>query len=129
MRLSGFRPSPIAIAGLIALLWTVSSRALRDFIWADLREGMLDLRALPQNSRRLARAGLVVLGIIIVALLFNDFWRANSPLVALTGAQIFRGQLLPIGLLPMTLFLLVVAWSFILTGRSTATGRFACSSC
>ena len=116
MRIAGLRPSPIAIAGLIALLWTISSRALRDFIWADLREGMLDLRALPQNSRRLARAGLVVLGIIIVALLFNDFWRANSQLVALTGGRIFRGQLLPIGLLPMTLFLLVVAWSFILTG-------------
>ncbi len=116
MRLSGFRPSPLALAGLVALLWTVSSRALREFIWADLREGMLDLRALPQNSRRLARAGLVVLGLIIVALLFNDFWRANSPLVALTGAHIFRGQLLPLGLLPLTLFLLVIAWSFILTG-------------
>ena len=116
MRLSGFRPSPIAIAGLIGLLWAVSSRALRDFIWADLREGMLDLRALPQNSRRLARAGLVVLGIVIVALLFNDFWRANSPLIALTGGRIFRGQLVPLGLLPMTLFLLVIAWSFLLTG-------------
>lgn len=116
MRLSGFRPSPIAIAGLIALLWTVSSRALRDFIWADLREGMLDLRALPRNSRLLARAGLVVLGIVIVAILFNDFWRANSPLIALTGGRIFRGQLVPVGLLPMSLFLLVVAWSFLLAG-------------
>ena len=116
MRLSGFRPSPIAIAGLIGLLWAVSSRALRDFIWADLREGMLDLRALPQNSRRLARAGLIVLGVVIAALLFNDLWRANSPLIALTGGRIFRGQLVPIALLPMTLFLLVVAWSFLLTG-------------
>ena len=116
MRLSGFRPSPIAIAGLIGLLWAVSSRALRDFIWADLREGMLDLRALPQNSRRLARAGLVVLAIVIVALLFNDFWRASSPLIAMTGRHIFRGQLVPLGLLPMTLFLLVIAWSFLLTG-------------
>ncbi|HSH39679.1 MAG TPA: hypothetical protein VK993_12960 [Chthoniobacterales bacterium] len=116
MRLSGFRPSPIAIAGLIGLLWTVSSRALRDFIWADLCEGMLDLRTLPRNSRRLARAGLVVLGVVIAALLFNDFWRANSPLIALTGSRIFRGQLVPIGLLPMTLFLLVVAWSFVLAG-------------
>lgn len=116
MKLGGFRPSPIVIAGLIGLLWTVSSRALRDFIWADLREGMLDLRALPRNSRRLARAGLVVLGIIIAALLFNDFWRLNSPLIALTGGRIFRGQLVPVGLLPMTLFLLAVAWSFVLTG-------------
>ena len=115
MRLSG-KPSPLAIAALIGLLWTASSRAMRDFIWADLREGMLDLRGLPPNSRRLARAGLVVLGTIIVALLFNDFWRANSSLVALTGSRIFRGQLLPLGLLPMTLFLLVIAWSFVLTG-------------
>ena len=116
MRFSGFKPSPLALAALIGLFWTVSSRALRDFIWADLREGMLDLRSLPQNSRRLARAGLVVLGIVIAALLLNDFWRANSPLIALTGARIFRGQLLPVGLLPMTLFLLVVAWSFLLAG-------------
>ncbi len=116
MRLSGFKPSPLALAGLIGLLWTVSSRAVRDFIWADLREGMLDLRGLPPNSRRLARAGLVVLGVVVVALLFNDFWRANSPLIALTGTRIFRGEVLPVGLLPMTLFLLVIAWSFLLTG-------------
>lgn len=116
MNLSGLRPSPLALAALIGLLWTISSRALRDFIWADLREGMLDLRALPRNSRRLARAGLVVLGMVIVALLFNDFWRVNSPLIALTGGGVFRGQLVPIGLLPMTLFLLVIAWSFVLTG-------------
>src|SRR3712207_1378964 len=70
----------------------------------------------PYTTLFRSRAGLVVLGIVIVALLFNDFWRANSPLVALTGARIFRGQLLPVGLLPMTLFLLVIAWSFVLTG-------------
>lgn len=116
MKLSGLRPSPIAIAGLIGLLWTVSSRALRDFIWADLREGMLDLRGLPPNPRRLARAGFAVLGLIIVTLLLGDFWRAHSPLVALTGHHVFRGQLLPLGLLPFTLFLLVIAWSFLLTG-------------
>ena len=38
MKLGGLKPSPIAIAGMIGLLWTISQRAVRDFIWADLRE-------------------------------------------------------------------------------------------
>lgn len=116
MKWGGIKPSPIAIAGLVGLVWTASSSAVRDFIWADVREGMLDLRALPPNSRRLARGALLLLGVIIVALLLNDVWRANSPLIALTGGRVFRGQLLPVGLLPMTLFLLVVSWSFVLVG-------------
>lgn len=115
MRLGGLKPSTAAIAGLLGLLLTISQRAVRDFIWADLREGLIDLRTLPQHPRRLARAGFILFGMVIAALLLSDFWRANSKLLDLTGGHIFRGQLLPVGLLPVTLFLLVVAWSFILT--------------
>ncbi|MDQ6623599.1 MAG: hypothetical protein M3Y86_08965 [Verrucomicrobiota bacterium] len=116
MNLSGLMPSPITIAGIVGLLWIISSRSVRQFLWADLRGQMLDLRALPRNSRWLARAGLVLLGLLVVTLIFGDVWRQASPLVALTGARTFRGELLPTGLLPLTLFLLVCAWSFVLTG-------------
>ncbi|MBP6785268.1 MAG: hypothetical protein KA152_15840 [Verrucomicrobiales bacterium] len=116
MKLGGLKPSPIAIAGMIGLLWTISQRAVRDFIWADLRDGLIDLRTLPEHPRRLARAGFILFGMIIAALLLSDFWRGNSKLLDLTGVHIFRGQLLPVVLLPATLFLLVVGWSFILTG-------------
>lgn len=109
-------PSPLAIAGLLGLLWSVSSGAVRDFVWADLRDGLLDLRPMPRNARLLARAGLVLFALVIIAMLFGDFWRSHASLIPLPEMRGVRPQLLPALLLPVTLFLLVVAWSFVLTG-------------
>ena len=109
-------PSPLALAGVVGLLWTVSSAAVRDFVWADLRKGLLDLRPMPRNARLLARAGLVLFGAMIITMLVADFWRSQVPLIPLTEMRGARAQLLPTVLLPLTLFLLVVAWTFVLTG-------------
>jgi hypothetical protein len=109
-------PSPLALAGVVALLWTVSSCAVRDFVWADLRTGLLDLRAMPRNARLLARAGIVLFAAVMITMLIADFWRSQVPLIALSDMRGARAQLLPTVLLPITLFLLVVAWSFVLTG-------------
>lgn len=106
--------SPIVAA--IALLWAVSFGAVRQFVWADLRAGLIDLRGLPWTTRVLIWLGFASLLAMAAGLLFNDLWRSESPLLARTSGTPGRGALLPVALVPATLFLLAMAWSFALTG-------------
>lgn len=110
------RPTRGTLVALLGFLWAVSFGAVRDFVWADLREGLIDLRGLSRPTRALAWIGFVLLGLMLIAVLFNDFWRATSPLLTLTEPLPGRGRMLPIALLPATLFLLAVAWAFLLAG-------------
>src|SRR5215217_691528 len=107
------RPTSLTIAGLVGLIWAISGGALRNFVWSDLREGMMSLRGLPTSTKLFTRLGFILLGAMVVALLFSDVWRDASPLVAMTMTSSLRGQLVPAGLLPFALFLLVTAWSFV----------------
>lgn len=110
------RPTRGTLIALLGFLWAVSFGAVRDFVWADLREGLIDLRGLSRPVRALAWIGFGLLALMLVAVLFNDFWRATSPLLTLTEPLPGRGRMLPIALLPATLFLLSVSWAFLLTG-------------
>lgn len=110
------RPTRGTLIALLGFLWAVSFGAVRDFVWADLREGLIDLRGLSRPVRALAWIGFGLLALMLVAVLFNDFWRATSPLLTLTEPRPGRGRMLPIALLPATLFLLSVSWAFLLTG-------------
>lgn len=117
--LQRFRPSRTTIAALVGLLWALSFGAVRDFVWADLREGMMSTRGLPRTLRALVWAGFGLLGVMVGALMFNDLWRALSPLIALehiSSSTVGRGALLPLALLPATLFLIALSWSFMLAG-------------
>lgn len=114
--LTRLRPTRTTLFAIIGFLWAVSFGALRDFVWADLRGGLIDLRGMSRPARVLTLTGFGLLALVLASLLFNDFWRAASPLLPLTTVVPGRGQMLPIALLPATLFLLSVAWAFLLTG-------------
>ena len=53
---------------------------------------------------------------MVLALLFNDVWRASFSLIAQVNGTPGRGALLPMALLPASLFVLSIAWAFLLTG-------------
>ena len=121
------RPTRGTLIALLGFLWAISFGAVRDFVWADLREGMIDLRGLGRPVRAIAWIGFSLLALMLLALLFNDFWRASSPLLTLTEPLPGRGRMLPVALLPATLFLLSVSWAFLLAGalRSHIAVRLA----
>jgi hypothetical protein len=114
--LGRLRPTRSALAAVIGFLWAISFGALRDFVWADLRAGLITLQGLRRPTRVLVWIGFLLVALMLAALLFNDFWRATSPLLPLTQPLPGRGQMLPLALLPATLFLLTVAWAYLLAG-------------
>jgi hypothetical protein len=113
------QPNRHTLAALIGLLWSISIGALRDFVWKDLSEGMMSLRGLSRATRSLIWLGFGLLVAMVGALLFNDYFRAQSDLIPLPNSSIYaagRGILLPVGLLPVTFFMITIAWSFALAG-------------
>ncbi|MBL8826972.1 MAG: hypothetical protein JNM18_08275 [Planctomycetaceae bacterium] len=103
------------LAAALALLRDLGSGVIRHFVWGELREGGLDLRGLDRNVRALSWFGLSVLVATIAALIFADSLRSAFDLI-LIAADPVRGQLAPTLLFPLTLFLLIVAWTFALAG-------------
>jgi hypothetical protein len=104
----------------------VAFDALHDFVWADLREGVLDLRGLGSPLRALVWLGFGLLLLVIIAILQGDLWRQTFPLVALTQGIPGRGSLVPTAVVPVTYFLLSLAWAYVLAGalRSRRLIRF-----
>lgn len=126
------RPTRATLLAVVGVAWALSFGAVRNFVWADLREGMIDLRGLARSTRALVWLGFGILALMLLAVLFNDAWRAASPLVPLNSslATVGRGSMLPVALVPATLFLVALAWSFILCGalharRSIRLGALA----
>jgi len=99
------------IAGLVAILWGVSSGAWRQLVWQDVREGMTDLSPFDRVTRAVLRGGFVLLFVVVGLLLASGVTRSLGTLVPLgtTG-------LIPLPLIPLTLLLLTFTWAFILTG-------------
>jgi hypothetical protein len=110
------RPTRQTGQALLGLLWALSLGAVHDFVWADLRDGLINTRGLSQATRTLVWLGFGLFAVVLGLLLANDLLRASSPLVPLLTTLAGRGQMLPVALLPITLFLLAMAWSFALTG-------------
>ncbi|MCC7353799.1 MAG: hypothetical protein IT330_08580 [Anaerolineae bacterium] len=110
------RPTRTTLATLVGLLWALSFGAARDFVWADLRTGMVDLRGLPRVTRVLVWLGFLLRFAMVGALIFNDLWRAEFELLPLYAGTPGRGELIPLALVPATLFLLTMAWTFALAG-------------
>lgn len=110
------RPTRQAGQALLGLLWAISLGAVRDFVWADLREGLISTRGLSHSTRTLVWLGFGLFTAMLGLLLGNDLLRANFPLVPVLTTLAGRGQMLPVALLPLTLFLLAMAWSFALAG-------------
>jgi hypothetical protein len=116
MSLRLLRPSRISWAALIGLLWAVTIGALRDFVWADLRKGLIRLGGLTRVVRILIRFGFGVLFVMLFVLVFNDFWRQQFDLRSGNLDTPGRGNLIPVILLPVSLFLMAIAWSYALAG-------------
>ena len=77
---------------------------------------MISLRGLPDPVRALARLAFGLLAAVVVALLVNNLVRGASSLLTVTNVQPGRGGLVPEPVLPITLFLLSVAFAFMLAG-------------
>src|SRR5690242_12403834 len=103
VNLNRLRPTRLTLVALLGLLWAVTFGAVRDFVWADIRAGLIDLRGLTRSTRALVWFGFILLALMVAALLFNDVWRATSPLIAEVNGVPGRGALLPSALLPVTL--------------------------
>ena len=105
-----------ALLGRLRPITVATVRVLRDFVWADLRAGLVDIRGLSLATQGLVLFGFALLFLMIWALVNNDAWRAQSALLPLANAVPRRGTLLPVVLTPATLFVLSVGWGFALTG-------------
>jgi hypothetical protein len=92
------------------------SDGLRKLVLADLQEGVVRVGDLPRLTRTLIWLGFVLLFAMVGMLFFNEFLRAAFPLLPITGGTTGRGELVPLALFPLTLFVLSVAWGFMLTG-------------
>ena len=92
---------------------------MRELFWRELRENAVSLRGLSRDTRVLGAIGFGLLGLMVLVMLFNGFWRA-FPLLDSPPGQPGRGSLQPTALVPATLFLLAVASSFVLCGAMRA---------
>jgi hypothetical protein len=107
--------------GRVTAVWqqvtALSQEIWHDFIWADMRRGLVRLDGLSRATQALVVFGFVLLGLMILALLFSSLLRTSQPLIPLASAWTgARGEMLPQALIPLTLFLVALSWSFLLAG-------------
>jgi hypothetical protein len=93
-----------------------TSEGMKKLFWADLREGVVRTAGLPRLTRNLTWLGFALLFAGVGMLFFNEPLRAAFPLLPMTGGTTGRGELVPYVLIPLTIFVLSVAWGFMLTG-------------
>jgi len=92
-------------------LWETT---LRD----PVRDGHLRLDGLTGLQRQLAKVGIVATGLLLVSVLFSDVWRRGDLLhlyFELTPTFV------PVGLMPVTLVTMTIAWSLLLWGALSAS--------
>ncbi len=116
MILQRVRPTRATWTALVGLLWDISFGGIREFVWADLRSGLIDLRGLSRMTRLVVLVGFGLVLFMVGVLLYNDVWRNTFDLIPQTNGTPGRGSLIPAGLVPTTMFLISTAWSFCLTG-------------
>lgn len=106
-----------------SLLWHATIGALRDFVWADLEDGVLRLNGLSRPVQWIIGTGFVVILYLLGAIIFNDRMRQASELISLsyTQATLGRGGLVPETAVPLTLFTITFGWSFLLAGSIRIT--------
>ena len=95
---------------------TTFSDGMRKLVIEDLRPGVVHIGDLPRLTRTLAWLGFVLLFAGVGLLFFNEPLRAAFPLLPMIGGTTGRGELVPYVLIPLTIFVFSVAWSFMLTG-------------
>jgi hypothetical protein len=82
----------------------------------DLRPGVVHVGDLPGPARALAWLGFILVFTGTGMLFFNEPLREAFPLLPMVGGTTGRGELVPFVLIPVTIFILSVAWGFMLAG-------------
>jgi hypothetical protein len=107
--------SPKLLTNIGGSLRALLGGVVKHFVWHELHEGMIGFRGLERNARVVAWFGVLMLLATVAAIVCGDSWRATADLILLSVSET-RGQLAPAMLFPVTLFLLVVAWTLALAG-------------
>lgn len=112
-----FLPTSRALRGLGQTIWVLTKGGWRALVWGDVADGMVNLRGATASLRTLVRAALLLVLLLLLSLLFNDFWRAISPLVPVSFlSDMPAPAMAPRLLIPLTLGLMALAWAYMLTG-------------
>ena len=123
------RPTRVTVTATVGLIFALGFGAVRELIWDELRGGMLNLRGLRRPLQVLVVFGFALLLTMLVAMVFNDFFRGRYDLLALPGGTTGRGSLIPSPLLSVTLFVLAVGWAFVLASALDMPVWARVSSC
>jgi hypothetical protein len=89
---------------------------MRLLVIEDLRPGVVHVGDLPRLTRILAWLGFILVFAGVGMLFFNEPLREAFPLLPMVGGTTGRGELVPFVLIPVTIFILSVAWGFMLAG-------------
>ena len=92
------------------------SEGMRKLVLADLQDGVVRTGDLPRLTRSLVWIGFLLLFVGVGMLFFNEPLREAFPLLPMIGGTTGRGELVPFTLIPLTIFILSVAWGFMLAG-------------
>ena len=92
------------------------SEAMKRLVIDDLRPGVVHVGDLPRPARTLAWLGFILVFTGTGMLFFNEPLREAFPLLSMVGGTTGRGELVPFILIPVTIFILSVAWGFMLAG-------------
>jgi hypothetical protein len=116
VRITHPTPARAAATSVGRLTFGTFSDAMRLLVIEDLRPGVVHVGDLPRLTRTLAWLGFVLLFTGVGMLFFNEPLREAFPLLPMVGGTTGRGELLPFVLIPVTMFILSVAWGFMLAG-------------
>ena len=104
------------LAAIAGIVWAASFGILRDFVWADLRGGTLRMDGFSRVTRGMILIGFAMLFGMLGMLLTNDALRNHFPLLDVSPPDARRGSMIPLAVLPVTMFLLTIAWGYLLAG-------------
>ena len=76
--LNRLRPARATLVAVLGFAWAITFGALRDFVWADIRAGMIDLRGFSRATRLIILLGLLLIFSLAGLLLFGNVWRTQS---------------------------------------------------
>jgi hypothetical protein len=105
-----------ALVNFLSRLLSTVVGGLREFVWSDLRSGFIDLRRLSRPVRAIIWLGFGLTILSLLLLTQTPALRALFPLYTSVTPVPGRGLHIPIMLFPLSLFLLSLAWTYVLTG-------------
>lgn len=103
-------------SALLLALWQITTTATHTFVWDGLRAGAIDLRPLGRTLRLLAAAGLLLIVLFLLGIVFNGALRVSGPLETIGSSTPTRGLVVPALAVPITLAAVALGWGYLLAG-------------